>query len=619
MSTPADLENEFKARRRFLKRLGGAAVAGAGLTAVAGLRIAQLQVLDYRYYDTQARDNYLRAVPVAPVRGLIYDRNGVLLARNVPSFDLMIQRDQVGDLKATFAALGRLLPITADDIARFHEQSQGMPSYRPVPLLVRMDSREVSLFEVNRYRFPGVHLRADLMRDYPLGSALSHVIGYVGGITAEDLKHIDPNLYAGLDQIGRAGVERSFENELRGTPGTRTVEVDSLGRPLHTLGRQAGVDGKDLYLAVDSRLQQVAMQALGKYNGAVVAIDPRNGEVLALVSKPGYDPMPFVEGISQAAYQALLHDPAKPLYNRALEGLFSPGSTIKPFMAFAGLQAGTLTDRTKYFCPGYFTLPGTSHVFHCWKLTGHGQLNLQQAIEQSCDVFFYHVAWALGISRIDRWLPLFGFGERTGVELPGELAGLLPNPGWVHRHFGHAWYPGETLNTGIGQGIWRVTPMQLAMATVRMAGAGTGFKPHIVRGMKAGLGAAMVAGHPEPRPRIEEAHAGQWPEVIGGMEMAAQDPLGTAWTVGHDAPYPIAAKTGTAQVADERQTVKGTVQYHDNALFISFAPADDPRIVVAVVAERGAEGAFQAAPVARQVMDMHLLGHVTTPPAPTST
>ncbi|HEU0195655.1 MAG TPA: penicillin-binding protein 2 [Nevskiaceae bacterium] len=617
MSTFDNIKDLYEERLRFSRRAAIAAAIGVVMVVLLVLRLVQLQIWDHAYYSTRSDDNRMRVVPVAPVRGLIYDREGVLMAQNLPSFDLVITRDAVPHLKATIAQLRTILPITDDDVQRFRDRARSTPSYRPVPLLTDLNHQEVARFEVNRYAYPGVDIRAGLVRDYPLGPEVSHVIGYVGGITEQDLKRINPDDYAGLNQIGRAGVERSHENELRGTPGTKIVEANAVGRPLRELDYKPGANGDNLYLTIDTRLQAVAEKALAQFNGAAVAIDPRNGDVLALVSKPGYDPSLFVNGLTQANYEAMLKDPNKPLYDRALQGLFSPGSTIKPFMAFAGLQAGSLTNRTTYFCPGYFMLPGSSRRFRCWKRSGHGTLDLAQAIEQSCDVFFYNVAYQLGIQRIDKYLAPFGFGRRTGIDLPGELPGLLPSPAWVRAHRHHVWYPGETLNTGIGQGIWKVTPLQLAEATARIAMHGVGFVPHIVYAVSNPATGRMVAVRPTPLPTIPEVHPNEWNDVIKGMEMVAQNPRGTAYRVARGAPYRIAAKTGTAQVIDMSQTEGSNMsqtgvalKYRDNALFIAFAPVDDPKIAVAIVAEHGTEGSSAAAPVAREMMDQYLLGHV---------
>jgi len=617
MSSFDAIKNLFEERRAFSRRVAVAAALGVVMGVLLTLRLLQLQVMEHDYYDTRSNDNRMRVVPVPPVRGLIYDRNGALLAQNLPSFDLVITRDQVDNLARTLARLRQILPISDADIERFRDRLRKTPRYRPVPLLTNLSQDEVARFEINRYAYSGVDIQAGLVRDYPLGAAASHVIGYVGGITDTDLQHINPDLYAGLDQIGRTGVERSHEDQLRGTPGTKIIEANAAGRPLRELNYQAGKPGENLYLTIDSRLQMIAEQSLGNLDGAVVAIDPRNGEILAMVSKPGYDPAMFVNGLTQANYRALLNDPDQPLYDRALQGTYAPGSTIKPFMAYAGLQSGTLTASKQYFCPGYFMLPGSSRHYRCWKRAGHGLIDLQTAIQESCDVFFYNVAINLGIDRIDTLLAPFGFGHDTGVDLPNERHGLLPTAAWKRANFHQPWYPGETLNIGIGQGYWKVTPLQLAQATARLAMHGLGFVPHIVHAIGNPLTGKITAVTPQALAPIPTNNPDEWNEVIDGMQRAAQSIHGTAYSVGHDAPYPIAAKTGSAQVVGMAQNVGSqhdqtniAVKLRDNALFIAFAPANDPKIAIAVVAEHGVHGGSAAAPVARKIMDMYLLGKV---------
>ncbi|MDE2148818.1 MAG: penicillin-binding protein 2 [Gammaproteobacteria bacterium] len=619
MSSSYDaIKNLHRERLLFTRRVVAALVLILLLVAVLGLRLVELQVLQYGYYETRSNDNRMRVVPVPPVRGLIYDRNGALLAQNLPSFDLVITPDQVAHVNATVAALRQVLPtITDDDVQRFHDRLLKTPRYRQIPLRSNLSPEEVARFELDRYRFPGVDVAAGLVRDYPLGTAASHVIGYVNGITETDLERIDPDLYQGLSQIGRAGVERSHEDQLRGTPGTKIIEANAAGRPLRELNYQPGTPGENLYLTIDARLQAVAERSLGDLDGAVVALDPRNGEVLALVSKPGYDPAMFVQGLTQQQYQQLLSDPHHPLYDRALLGTYAPGSTIKPFMAFAGLQAGTLTADKPVFCPGYLQLPGSSRRYRCWKRSGHGWLTLPDAIAQSCDVYFYNVALNLGIDRIDQILADFGFGRISGIDLPNEKSGLLPSPAWKQRVYHQPWYPGETLNVGIGQGYLTVTPMQLALAVSRIAMHGSGFAPHLVHAYGDPTTGRISAVAPQPLRPIAAHDATIWGTIVGGMEKVTQDPRGTAYRIGHDAPYPIAGKTGSAQVIGVAQNVgyqhaqkNVALQLRDNALFIAFAPAGDPKIAVAVIAEHGAEGALAAAPVAREVMDQYLLGQV---------
>jgi penicillin-binding protein 2 len=499
---------------------------------------------------------------------------------------------------------------------------------------------EVARYELNRYDFEGVDVNAGLVRAYPLGRSTAHVIGYVGGITEADYANIDDSLYQGLSQIGRTGIERSHEDELRGTPGARIVEANADGRPLRNLETRPGQAGKNLVLTLDARLQTIAEQALGDLNGAVVALDPRNGEVLALVSKPGFDPSQFVEGLDNDEYKALVDDPNHPLYNRALLGTYPPGSTIKPFMAVAGLMYNAITPTQKIYCPGTFYLPNSTHKYRCWKRSGHGTLDVEEAIQHSCDVFFYNVANMLGVDHIDEAMSMFGFGQATGIDEPGEKSGLLPSREWKRRARHEVWYPGETLNLGIGQGYWQVTMMQLAQATERIAMRGAGFKPHLVHAYEDPVTHQTTGVAPQPLPPIQVDDPGIFEHVIDGMHAAMQQPGGTGYAIFRDASYSAAGKTGSAQVAglSQDQLVAPTqeslpLRLRDNALFIAFAPVEEPRIVVAVIAEHGGHGASAAGPVARKMMDEWLLGKVeydkppeshsappgTTAPAPDDT
>lgn len=624
MSSYDAIKDLWEEKRSFTRRGYFGALMSVLLILTLTARLIQLQVVQHDYYRTRADDNRMRLVPVPPVRGLIYDRNGALLAQNLPSFVLQIVPEQVDDLDATLARLRRIVNLSDQDVARFRERLRKTPRYRPVTLRTNLSPEEVARYEVDRYDFPGVTVDASLVRDYPLGAEASHVVGYVGGITDADLARIDADQYQGLDQIGKVGVEKSHEDQLRGLPGTKIIEANAAGRPLRELNYHAGSPGQNLYLTIDARLQHVAEQALGELDGAVVALDPRNGEVLALVSKPGFDPDLFANGVDNATYHALLDDPHRPLYNRALLGIYPPGSTIKPFMAFAGLEEGTLDPDKPVYCPGYLNLPGSSRRYRCWKRSGHGELTLERAIAQSCDVYFYNVALALGIDRIDQALGAFGFGHVTGLDIGGERSGLLPTREWKRRSLHQAWFPGETLNVGIGQGYLTVTPMQLALAVSRIAMRGGGYLPHLVHAIGDPVGGRIAEVAPQRLPPITVKDATIWDRVIAGMEQVTQSPRGTAYGIGADAPYAIAGKTGSAQVVGVAQNVgyQGAqrnieLKLRDNALFIAFAPADAPRIAVAVVAEHGAEGALAAAPVARMVMDQYLLGKVLyhAPPA----
>jgi penicillin-binding protein 2 len=590
------------------------------------LRLGDLQLLQYSYYSTRADDNRMRLTPVPPVRGLLYDRNGALLAQNQPAFVLQLTPERVENLELTMARLSQLVAIDDRDIARFRERARKSPRYQGVPLRTNLSLEEVARYEINRYDFKGVEVTAGLARNYPLGSTAAHLIGYVGGITEDDLKRLDPLDYQGLSQIGKTGIEKSQENWLRGSPGAKIIEANAHGRPLRELDYRLGAPGRNLYLTIDARLQQTAETALGELSGAVVAIDPRNGEVLALVSKPGFDPHLFVEGIDQESYNTLTGDRKRPLFNRALAGQYPPGSVIKPAMALAGLEYGVVDPSNSVYCRGEMTLPGSTRRYRCWRRTGHGWMDMVQGVMHSCDVYFYELALKLGIDRIFASMTDFGLGELTGIDLPLEKRGLMPSREWKQRVRREGWYPGETLNTGIGQGYMMTTPMQLAQMTARIAMRGGGFRPQIVHAIEDALTQRQSLLQPQPLQPIVLKDNRNWDRVVRAMEMTAHEPGGTAYRIGRDAPYRIAAKTGTAQVAAMRQDEEkarhiSQVPEHlrDHALFIAFAPVDDPRIAIAVLAEHAGSGGAAAAPIARQVMDMALLGevrYVPPPPAP---
>lgn len=619
-----DLHSE---KNTFLGRAVFAGVTCLALAVVLIVRLINLQLINHDYYSTRADDNRMRITPVPPVRGLIYDRNGTLLAENRPAFVLEVTPEQAGNLDTALKSLESIIALTPKDIARFKDRVRKTPRYRGVPLRSNLSMEEVARYEINRHDFRGIDVNAGLTRNYPMGESDSHVVGYVGAINEDELKDLDPAKYQGLLQMGKVGVEKSQEELLRGTPGAKIIEANAYGRPLRELDYRQGAPGKNLYLSLDAKVQAVAETALGDLNGAVVALDPRNGEVIALVSKPGFDPQLFAEGVDPQTYKELNTDPNRPLFNRALQGTYPPGSTVKPAMALAGLEYNVVTPDHREFCKGEYMLPGSSRKYRCWKRSGHGWLDMTQGVMKSCDVYFYALANTLGVDRIYEAMSGFGLGKPTGVDLPLEKGGLMPSREWKRRVRRENWYPGETLNIGIGQGYMTATPMQLAQMAARIAMRGGGFKPHIVHASEDALTKTVVLTKPEPLPPIVLQNSKYWDAVISAMEGVAQVAGGTAYKIGHDAPYRIAAKTGTAQVAgmsqdEAKARAMETIPLHlrDHALFIAFAPADDPKIAVGVLAEHGGHGASVAAPIARKVMDMYLLGEVRyrdgTEPAP---
>lgn len=615
LSAHDSIKNLHAERQTFATRVWVAVVITLLLTLLLVLRLAQLQVLQYDYYSTRSDENRMRLTVIPPVRGLIHDRNGALLAQNLPSFVLEVVPERVPDLDGTLARLGNLVTLTDKDLARFRDRMRKTPPYRGVALRTNLSLEEVARYELNRYEFTGVDIVAGLTRGYPLDASGAHAIGYIGGITEADLRNVDEAAYRGTQYIGRTGVERSHEEALHGTLSTKIVETNAAGRPLRELNYRRGAPGSSLYLSLDARLQLAAETAFGARNGALVAIAPQTGEVLALVSKPGFDPHPFVDGIDVDSYRALSEDPGFPLFNRALQGQYSPGSTIKPFMALASLEVNSKSPDEREFCTGEFTLPGSERKYRCWRRRGHGWMDMEAGVAHSCDVYFYQLALTLGIDRIHSFLSRFGLGAATGVDLPGEKLGLLPSREWKRRVRREPWYPGETLNIGIGQGSMTTTPLQLAQITARMAMRGAGYRPHMVHAVEDPASGELVPVEPEPLAPIQLRDPADWERVVRAMEQVAHLPGGTAYMAYHTAPYRVAAKTGTVQVAsmsqDETEAPKQedlAVHLRDHALFVAFAPADAPKIALAVLVEHaGGGGGAIAAPIARKVMDAWLL------------
>lgn len=610
-------------KQTFLNRIALAALGCVLMALTLVLRLGDLQILQRDYFVTRADDNRMRLTPVPPVRGLIYDRHGTLLAQNRPAFMLQVTPEQVKDLDATLAQLAPVIQLTDKDIARFKDRVRKSPKYQGVPLRSNLSMEEVARYEVSRYDHHGVDVAAGLTRNYPLGISAAHLIGYVGGITEAEFEKLDPKDYQGLSQIGKTGVEKSHEDDLRGSPGAKIIEANAHGRPLRELDYRLGAPGKNLYLSIDAKVQLTAEQALGNLAGAVVAIDPRSGEVLALVSKPGYDPHLFVEGIDFDSYRALNEDKKRPLFNRALQGQYPPGSTVKPAMAIAGLEYGIVDPAHTEYCEGEIGLPNSSRKYRCHKRSGHGTVDMVRGVMLSCDVYFYRLGMSLGIDRIHESMNGFGLGRQTGIDLPLEKSGLMPSREWKKRARRESWYPGETLNVAIGQGYTMMTPLQLAQMTARIAMRGGGFQPRVVHATEDTLTKQLIPMEPVPLERIELRDNRNWERVIEAMVDTAHEPGGTAYRIGRDAPYRIAAKTGTAQVAglaqdeDEAPDLAATPEHlRDHALFIAFAPADAPQVAIGVLAEHAGHGGTAAAPIARQVMDMVLLGEVRYKPAP---
>lgn len=581
-------------------------------------RMAWLQLDRHDYFSTRSDDNRMRIQVVPPVRGLIYDRNGVILAENLPSYRLEVVPEQVDDMEDMLIRLAPLVDIREEDLERFHKRRKRSPRFRGVPLRFLLTPEEVARFEVNRAHFPGVQIVAGLTRNYPLGASAAHLVGYVGGITETDLAGRDPEQYRGSTHIGKTGVEYSYEDVLHGIPGSRVIEANAAGRFLRELEYNSPRDGKNLYLSIDARLQIAAEAAMGEEEGAIVAIDPNNGEVLALVSQPTYNPQLFVEGISHKDYQALLHDPGRPLFNRALRGQYPPGSTTKPLMSLAGLEYGVVNKHTRKYCPGYFQLGNRPRKYRCWQRRGHGSVDMDFSIFQSCDVYYYHLGETLGIDRIHSFLSRFGLGQKTGIDLPREKAGVLPSQEWKRAALNQVWYPGETISAVIGQGFFTATPLQLAHATSQIAKKGHGYKPHVLLATEDRLSSEKTAFTNQAFGPIELRRPVHWNEITHAMELVVHGQRGTARRIGEGVTYRIAGKTGTSQVAglkqdEEAPDMEDVIRkLRDHALFVSFAPADKPEIAVAVLVEHGGSGSGAAAPVARKVLDAWLVDRVNS-------
>ena len=622
---PTELKDHERERRRFHLRLG---IAAAFVVLAFGLLLARfvyLQVLQHAYYQTKAEDNRIAVVPVVPNRGLILDRNGVVLARNYSAYTLEIFPRKVENLEHTIDRLSKLIEIGPSDRARFHKLLTETRGVESLPIRTRLSDEEVAKFAANSYRFPGVEIRARLFRQYPHGELASHVIGYMGRINERDQEALDKAgeaaNYRGTDFIGKSGIEASYEQALHGITGLEQVEIDAAGRAVRTLSRTPAQPGDNVSLTIDMRLQEVAQQAFGKRDGALVAIEPHTGAVLALVSRPGFDPNQFVDGIDTENWDALNKSPEHPLTDRAIAGLYPPGSTFKPYLALAALELGKRTETQTIFDPGYFMFGGRR--FRDDKPGGHGTVDMYKALVESCDTYFYMVANDLGIDAIARSVAPFGFGSRTGIDLDGEATGVLPSPQWKMRRFRapeqRKWYPGDTISIGIGQGYNAYTPIQMALAVATLANNGVMYRPHLVDHIdnpRTGE-RRYIEPHLVRRIPLDQKYIDFVKHAMAGVNL---DPDGTGAGAFAGAQYTSAGKTGTAQVVamkgNARSYDNGKVaeRFRDHSLYIAFAPLENPRIAIAVVVEHGGFGAQAAAPIARAVLDYYLLGKLPEPP-----
>ncbi|AKX56129.1 penicillin-binding protein 2 [Thiopseudomonas alkaliphila] len=608
MTSPIRLKDHERDARLIGQRLA----IGAGLVVVVLVillaRMYYLQVIQYEHHSTLAENNRIHVQPLPPARGLIYDRNGVILADNRPSFSLTLTRERAGDWPAVLDTLVEVLELTEEDRELFERRvRQGRRAFEPIPILFELDEQQIALIAVNQFRLPGVEVDAKLVRTYPQKEHFAHSVGYVGRINEQDLKRIDNVAYSGTHHIGKTGLERFYEEQLHGQVGYEEVETNARGRVLRVLNRVEAVSGQDLHLTLDVKLQEAAEKALADRRGAIVVIEVNTGEVLAMVSQPSFDPNPFVTGIGFKAYAELRDSPDQPLYNRILRGLYPPGSTIKPMVAAAALDAGVITGTSRVFDPGFYQLPNNSHKFRNWNRWGDGWVSLDLALARSNDTYFYDLAHRMGVDRLHEYMTRFGFGRRVALDMFEETGGIMPSREWKRARFKQVWYPGETLILGIGQGYMLSTPLQLAQATVLMATNGVWRRPRLAR-----LIGDQPPVDPEPIADIVFKDASSWTLAKRGMESVVHGARGTARKVGQNAAYRIAGKSGTAQVVAIKQGErynrnKLNERHRDHALFVAYAPADRPEIAVSVMIENGESGSGVAGPVAKQVMDAWLL------------
>ena len=585
-------------------------------------RLFFLQITNQQHYSTLSENNRVSIRPIAPTRGLIFDRNGILLAQNLPSFTLEITPEHVDDLNKTLEKLSQLINISKEDLKRFHKSRRKKRRFEGVPLRFRLNEAEVAKISVLQNKFPGVTIKAQLSRHYPQGKLAAHAVGYVSRINEAELRKLNASNYSATTHIGKVGIERTYEDILHGKVGFQHVETNAQGRVLRVLDRTLPVSGKNLYLNMDSKVQAIAEQSLEENNGALVAIDPRNGAVLAMVSMPAYDPNLFVHGISSKDYRALSTSPERPLFNRALRGQYPPGSTIKPFMGLAGLELKKLQSRKKIDCPGWYMLKNDERRYRDWKKHGHKKTDLLKAITESCDVYFYDLAFTLGIDNISPYLAHFGLGQKTGIDLRGELSGLNPSRDWKQRNRNIRWFPGETLIIGIGQGYMLTTPLQLAHATSAISMMGQRFKPSMVYGIQDEQNSPVIKTKAEQMKAVPVNDDRNWKTVVNAMKNVVHGLHGTARGISYNLKYTMAGKTGTAQVFGIAQDAEYKEEeiakkLQDHALFIGYAPFDNPRIAVALIVENGGHGSSAAAPVVRKVIDQYLLNFPEKKVAPT--
>jgi penicillin-binding protein 2 len=618
------IKDHHSERRLFFSRVILSIVIAIILLGFVIGRLVQLQVFDYEQFAEKSQGNRIRIEAVPPIRGLVFDREGRVIAENLPAYQLELIPEQVDDIDDTLERLAAIMLIELDDIPRYKELSRRGLRFKPLTLKFRLSDEEIANFAIQRPRFPGVDFQPRLVRHYPHGDVAAHTVGYVGALSSSDLQELDPARYAGTSHTGKTGVEGSFETDLHGDPGYRHVITNARGRqvPASTtellnslpLDKTPG-PGANVYLSLDLDLQRLATEALRGKRGAIVALDPWSGEILALVSAPSFDPNLFAVGMTTAQYSELRDNPDRPLFNRAVSGTYPPGSTIKPMLALAALETGATNLTRKSICIGYFTLPDSEHRYRDWKPGGHGAVDIHDAIEQSCDVYFYEISQKIGIDNMHDFLTRFGLGSETHLDISGENPGLVPSRKWKREYFtdrdNQRWYHGETVIASIGQGFMLATPLQLAAAVGAIATRGIRYEPHLVAAIEDPVSGERYLTRPERLNDVEISDDFYWDTIISAMHDVMQGPKGTARAIGVGAPYEMAGKSGTSQVVsigqdEEYDEEEIDERLRDHALFVSFAPLENPRIAVAVVVENGSSGSRVAAPIARAIMDEYL-------------
>jgi penicillin-binding protein 2 len=626
MSRSVRIKDHHHEQQLFERRaLAAAIIMAIGIVTIFS-RLMWLQVVKYDYYVQESQGNRIKIEPVPPNRGLILDRNGQPLATNAPSYQLELTREQVPDVDATLKGLAALGMFAVEDIPTLKKDIRGRRSFESVPVKLQLTEQELARFAARRYDFPGVEIIPRLTRFYPLGVSSVHAIGYVGAISEEDEKELNIEEYAGTTLTGKSGVERAYEKELHGSAGSQQLLVNAQGRRVTSVGRAAidlvrkePIAGNDLILTIDHRVQQAAENALRGQRASAIAMDPRNGDIIAYVSTPAFDPNLFARGLSRAEYIALTEDPNRPMYDRVLRGVYPPGSTVKPIFAMAALETGVVTSHDSKFCRGIWSAPGYGRARRDWKPSGHGYVDMRKAIATSCDVYFFDIARLMGIDRMAEFVGQFGLGAPTGIDIEGERVGILPSSEWKKRAYRsrkelQIWFPGDTISVGIGQGQMLVTPVQLVNSIAAIAGRGKRFQPRLVRAIRNAQTGETNELKPRELPSVKTTHEEGWDVAQGGMFDVSNASYGTARAAAAGAPYQMAGKSGTAQVftvaITERVRKAGELAEHlrDHALFVAFAPFEAPTIAVAIVVENapGGGSAF-AAPIARRILDSYLL------------